>query len=39
MLQVNKVVGSVLSSNMYILFEEDTHDCWIVDIGDFYLLI
>ena len=38
MLQVNKVVGSVLSSNMYILFEEDTHDCWIVDIGDFYLL-
>lgn len=38
MLQVKKVVGSVLSSNMYILFEESSSDCWIVDIGDFCTL-
>lgn len=38
MLKVKKVVGSVLSSNMYILFKEDTSDCWIIDIGDFYAL-
>jgi len=38
MLQVKKVVGSILSSNMYILFEESSSDCWIVDIGDFHAL-
>ncbi len=34
MLQVRKSVGKVLSSNMYILFEEGIPDCWLVDIGD-----
>lgn len=38
MLRVKKVVGSILSSNMYILFEESSSDCWIVDIGDFCAL-
>lgn len=38
MLQVKKVVGSILSSNMYILFEEGSSNCWIVDIGDFHAL-
>lgn len=38
MLQVKKIVGSTLSSNMYILFEENTSDCWIVDIGDYNAL-
>ena len=38
MLQVKKVVGSILSSNMYILFEESSSDCWIVDMGDFHAL-
>jgi len=38
MLQVKKVVGGILSSNMYILFEESSSDCWIVDIGDFHAL-
>lgn len=35
MLQVKKIVGSVLSSNMYCIYEENTSDCWIIDIGDF----
>ena len=34
MLQVKKVVGKLLSSNMYILFEEGIFDCWLIDIGD-----
>lgn len=38
MLQVKKIVGSTLSSNMYILFEENTSDCWIIDIGDYNAL-
>ena len=38
MLKVKKIVGNVLSSNMYILFEEGTTDCWVIDIGDFYAL-
>lgn len=35
MIQVNKVVGNLLSSNMYIISEEGSHDIWLVDIGDF----
>lgn len=35
MLNVTKIVGRVLSSNMYCIREERTSDCWIVDIGDF----
>ena len=35
MLNVTKIVGRVLSSNMYCIYEERTSDCWIVDIGDF----
>ena len=35
MLKVDKVVGRLLSSNMYILFNESTTNCWIVDVGDY----
>lgn len=38
MLLVKRVVGSVLSSNMYILYKENTSDYWIVDIGDYHEL-
>lgn len=38
MLKVKKVVGSILSSNMYVLFEESSSDCWVVDVGDFHAL-
>lgn len=34
MLQVKKIVGNLLSSNMYILFEDGISDCWLIDIGD-----
>ena len=34
MLQVKKIVGNLLSSNMYLLFEEGVADCWLIDIGD-----
>lgn len=36
MLQVKKIVGNLLSSNMYILFEDGISDCWLIDIGDFF---
>lgn len=39
MLKVTKVIGSILSSNMYIMFEEGNNDCWLVDIGDFKALV
>lgn len=35
MVQVKKIVGKLLSSNMYILFEDGVSDCWLIDIGDF----
>lgn len=35
MLNVIKIVGRVLSSNMYCIYQERTSDCRIVDIGDF----
>ena len=38
MLQVIKVRGDVHASNMYVLFEEGTPDCWIIDIGDYMTL-
>lgn len=38
MLQVKKIVGKLLSSNMYLLFEEGVADCFIIDIGDFSAL-
>ena len=38
MLRVEKVVGSLLSSNMYILFDESTTNCWIIDAGDYLSL-
>lgn len=38
MLKVKKVVGSILSSNMYIMFEENSSACWIIDVGDFHAL-
>lgn len=34
MLLVKKIVGKLLSSNMYILFEESNNICWVIDIGD-----
>lgn len=35
MLLVKRVVGSVLSSNMYIIHNENTSDCCLIDIGDY----
>ena len=34
MLQVKKIVGKLLSSNMYLLYEEGNADCYLIDIGD-----
>lgn len=34
MLQVKKIVGKLLSSNMYLLYEEGVADCYFIDIGD-----
>lgn len=34
MLQVKKIVGKLLSSNMYLLYEEGIADCYLIDIGD-----
>lgn len=34
MLQVKKIVGKLLSSNINILFEDGISDCWLIDIGD-----
>lgn len=38
MLLVKKIVGKLLSSNMYLLFEKGIADCWLIDIGDFSAL-
>ena len=38
MLQVKKIVGNLLASNMYLLFEASSADCWLIDIGDFSAL-
>lgn len=38
MLQIKQVCAEILSSNMYILFEEGHSDCWIIDIGDYNAL-
>lgn len=35
MLLIKRVVGCVLSSNMYIIHNENTSDCCLIDIGDF----
>lgn len=34
MLQVKKIVGKLLSSNTYLLYEEGIADCYLIDIGD-----
>ena len=34
MLQVKKIVGKLLSSNMYLLYEEGIANCYLIDIGD-----
>lgn len=36
MLQVKKIVGKLLSSNMYLLYEEGIADCYLIDVGDSY---
>lgn len=38
MLQIKRVCAEILSSNMFILFEEGCSDCWIIDIGDYKAL-
>ncbi len=38
MFQVEKIIGKNLSSNMFILFETETSNCWIFDIGDYHSL-
>ena len=38
MFHIEKIVGKYLSSNMFILFETETSNCWIVDIGDIHSL-
>lgn len=35
MFLIKKVIGGVLASNMYIINEARTTNCWIVDIGNF----
>lgn len=35
MLLVKRILGSVLSSNMYVIHNENTSDCCLIDIGDF----
>lgn len=35
MLQVIRVVNRVFTSNTYIVFDKDSVDCWLVDIGDY----
>lgn len=34
MLQVKKIVGNLLFSNMYLLYENNCSNCWLIDIGD-----
>ena len=34
MLHVKKIVGKLLSSNMYLLYDEGIADCYLIDIGD-----
>ena len=34
MLNVKKVIGKVLSSNSYVLFEDNQADCFLIDVGD-----
>lgn len=34
MLQVKKIVGNLLFSNMYLLYENNSTNCWLIDIGD-----
>ena len=34
MLLVKKIVGNLLFSNMYLLYENNSTNCWLVDIGD-----
>ena len=38
MLQLKKIVGSIFSSNMFLLSDGNTSDYWIIDIGDFEAL-
>ena len=34
MLRVKKIVGNLLFSNMYLLYENNSTNCWLIDIGD-----
>lgn len=38
MLQLKKIVGSIFSSNIFLLSDGNTSDYWIIDIGDFEAL-
>ena len=35
MLQVEQIVNRVFTSNTYLLFDNDSDNCWLIDIGDF----
>lgn len=39
MLQVIQVVNRVFTSNTYVVFDKDSVNCWLVDIGDYKRMI
>lgn len=35
MLQVKQIVNRIYTSNSYLVFDDDYHYCWLIDIGDY----
>ena len=33
-MQIQQIINSIFTSNTFILTDENSHDCWLVDVGD-----
>lgn len=38
MLQVKQIVNRIYTSNSYLVFDDDYHYCWLIDIGDYEMV-
>lgn len=39
MIHIQQVVNQIFSSNTFVISQDDSYDCWLVDVGDFYKVL
>lgn len=33
-MKIDRIINTVFTSNTYVLHDEESHECWLIDLGD-----